>query len=170
MTTIDQFTNGFGAIDFNLDIAKITPSDYRKENLKTVLAIAKVLATPIVIFRNVKNLIYVKGLYRNVTKFTDKVRVAFTTYSEEDKFEIYAYYSTLKETLSEVIETKKPNEKKGGYLTKAIAKQVIDLYEYVLKADEEMYKIAYPGSKDSNNPDFIKEVLEAHIKYNMKNS
>lgn len=165
MTTIEGFIGKQNISKLNFDIAKIEPTNYKKEDNKIIFSIAEVIAFPLIALKNLRALFLTARLKRSLIKMLTSVEKMFEMETEERRIEFYASFDALRENVNESCENEDILNPKGGYLTKKVCKNIIEMRDFLNEKDAFFYRVAYPNNRDENSEDFIKEVLAAHANY-----
>lgn len=134
-----------------------------KHNAKTIRKVTKVVSRPFILYNQLiklRELYYLKQDVKKTYRGYDKL---FYTVGLDEKVEVYSQVYQITEMINECIESvdlSKP--KNSSYISKLSNKLLLKIIAFINKKENEYYKLTYPEKPDINDPNFIKQVLEAH--------
>jgi hypothetical protein len=163
MTTIDKFlASNHHLYELENDLSRVRISEITSENIKLIWTIAKTIAAPVIIIKNIFHLRATYSVKRKIFTFIKEADKLMENADEMQRVEIYAEFHTLTEAITEVKSHKKLNPKTGGFLTKKIRSVFFGMANTVQDADDKFYKIVYPENPAIDDPEYVKHVLLAH--------
>lgn len=133
---------------------------------------ARVVAPPFVIFNNIRAISKIYSFKKRLNNFFKKIDSLFANANEEGKMELYAIINRNTDIINDLAEEIDLTKEKYNdsflkrYYTRSTQKMVV----LVNLKDEYYYKLAYPDKPDSNDPEFIRQVYEAHKKADLHSS
>lgn len=169
MITLNSI-DGLNLSRLDIDL-NVQPVKYSNERNKIIVGIAMVIAFPIAfgitVSKNFKGYKKIRKADKQLRDYMAQFETAFNLANEEQRIEMYSSLNQLVCTLNE-IPVNGVEKTKGGFFTKGIIKTYVRLMEYVNNVDQKYYKLTYPTNGDPNDPEFIKQILEAHSKSNVQ--
>lgn len=142
-----------------------------KENTRTIKNWPGMWPHPF-IFNSIRAISKIYSFKKRLNNFFKKIDPLFANANEEGKMELYAIINRNTDIINDLAEEIDLTKEKYNdsflkrYYTRSTQKMVV----LVNLKDEYYYKLAYPDKPDSNDPEFIRQVCEAHKKADLHSS
>ena len=164
MTTISNKS----LFEFSDQLFEIDITDIEQKQNAIILRIAKIIAAPIIVLRNIKMLVKTKRAKKQIQAIIKKAIKEFNNASENEKVIFYADFNRLTESINNVTENNHFEGQTGGLLTKIIVSNFLSLQKHVNHYGQYFYKLTYPENKDINDKQYIEDIIKAHNNSNLQ--